>query len=120
MASRGEMAIQSLIGCRNVARSGSVVFASCAIINSASLKPCKGGDMVCTRSGSLGGTYVATLCNYGNQEGSIPGTGIDPSCDLGPKAQSLTNIENDLYQRKRAILIPRHSAEYVAVFDSST
>jgi hypothetical protein len=38
---------------------------------------------------------------------------------LRPKTQSLTNIENDLYQRKTAILIPRYSAVWVAVFDSS-
>jgi hypothetical protein len=62
------------------------------------------------RSRSLGGTHVATLCNHSDKEGSIPVPGIDPSCDLKPKTQSLTNIENDLYQRKTAILIPRYSA----------
>jgi hypothetical protein len=71
------------------------------------------------RSRSLGGTHVATLCNYSDKEGSISVPGIDPSCDSRSKTQPLTNIENDLYQRKTAILIPRYSAVWVAVFDSS-
>jgi len=70
-------------------------------------------------SRSLGGTHVATLCNHNDKEGSIRVPGIDPSCDLRPNTQSLTSIENDLYQRKTAILIPRYSAVWVAVFDSS-
>jgi hypothetical protein len=65
------------------------------------------------RSRSLGGTHVATLCNHSDKEGSISVPGIDPSCDLRSKTQSLTNIENDLYQRKTAILIPRYSAVWV-------
>ena len=92
-------------------RSHFAIFAGCGILLPTSFQPSKGGDMVCAR-GPLG-ACVATLCNHSDKEGSISVPGIDPSCDLRSKTQSLTNIENDLYQRKTAILIPRYSAVWV-------
>lgn len=53
--------VQSGEGCRHVAQSSFVVFGGCSTILATSFQARKGGEIACTRSGSLGGIFVMKI-----------------------------------------------------------